>query len=162
MILIPDYDLSDSTGNVQRADLRNGIVGAELDIVVRLHGYDVWEQVATRKSEVLDDEVETFVGILNARDWDVSDLKTRDIRVERMSYHTPRTCLMMLGRMTFRMSIQSSGLNFRLPSLSNRRSLVRRAQSSPNLLLSGSSPIARNQSPVVEKRLSKWALYLTS
>jgi hypothetical protein len=35
-----------------------------------------------------------------------------------------------------------------------------RAQSSPGLLLVGSSPMGPNQSKIDESKLSKWALYL--
>ncbi|KZP06611.1 hypothetical protein FIBSPDRAFT_876390 [Athelia psychrophila] len=51
--------------------------------------------------------------------------------------------------MPFRISPHSSGLNLRLPSLSNKRSLR---------TLSGSSPIALKNVPTDEKRLSKWFL----
>ncbi|KZP33906.1 hypothetical protein FIBSPDRAFT_847068 [Athelia psychrophila] len=60
--------------------------------------------------------------------------------------------------MPFRISPHSSGLNLRLPSLSNKKSLVNRAQSSPKRTLSGSSPIALKNVPTDEKRLSKWFL----
>jgi hypothetical protein len=41
---------------------------------VGLDGDDVREQVAALEGEVLDDEIERVVGVLDARDGDISDL----------------------------------------------------------------------------------------
>lgn len=99
----------------------------------------VWEEISALKSEVLDDEVEVIVGVLDARNGNVSNLKTRycvkKTEIEEGNGDKP-TLSMIWGKMTLRISFQSSGLNLRLPSLSKSKSLVRRAQSSPKRLFS--------------------------
>ena len=79
----------------------------------------------------------TYVKKLNILDWKRSrGRQTLSIRV---------------GKITFLISLHRSALNFKLPSLSNNKSLVNLAQSSPNRLFKGSSPMALNQFPTVEK-----------
>lgn len=118
----------------------NSVVGREFDEVVGFEGDDVGEEIAALKSEVFDYEVECFVCVFDSWDWDVSDLEERRARwvskwkegVEREERRV--TFSMICGRMTFRMSFHNSGLNLSAPSLSNKRSLVNLAQSSPNCL----------------------------
>jgi succinate dehydrogenase flavin-adding protein (antitoxin of CptAB toxin-antitoxin module) len=46
----------------------------EADVVVRFQRYHIREKVPTRQRQVLDDQVQTFVRILNSWDRDVADL----------------------------------------------------------------------------------------
>ena len=99
-----------------------------------LHADEVGEEVASGERKVLDDEIERFIRILDSWYGNVSNLFRRYYQGEHDCEHQSKhTRSMMLGRMTFLISDQSSGLNLRLPSLSNSKSFVRRAQSSPNL-----------------------------
>ena len=52
----------------------NGLVRAELHIVVGFDGDDVREEIAALERQVLDDEIKRIVGILDTRDGDVSNL----------------------------------------------------------------------------------------
>lgn len=146
----------------QVSHVRDSIVRAEPDEVVCLHADDIREEVPTRQREVLDDEVERIVRVLDAWDRDISHLYAQSIRgSSRLRCKGKRTLSMMLGKMTLRMSIQSSGLNFRLPSLSKSRSLVRRAQSSPNLTMLLSAPRSDTSSfahlPLIQRIIPKSA-----
>jgi len=58
------------------------------------------------------------------------------LRIKAQVKRGGRTCSISWGTITLLISFQRCGLNFKLPSLSNKRSRVRRAQSSPNRLLS--------------------------
>jgi hypothetical protein len=49
-------------------------VRRESEVVPGRHGDDIGEQVLAREGEVLDDEVESIVGVLDAGDGDVTDL----------------------------------------------------------------------------------------
>lgn len=53
----------------------DGLVGRELEEVVRLERDDVREEVPAGERQVLDDEVHLIVGVLDARNGDVADLK---------------------------------------------------------------------------------------
>lgn len=68
-------DLGEGEGELVMMFVGNGVVGGELDVVVSLHGDGVGEKVAAREGEVLDDEIDGVVGVLDARDGDVSDLQ---------------------------------------------------------------------------------------
>ena len=65
--------------NVKGIIVRTSI-RAVLEVVVRANLDNVGEEVAAREDEVLDNDVERVVGVLDARDRDVSDLN------ERISY----------------------------------------------------------------------------
>ncbi len=52
----------------------DGIVRTKLDEVVGLEGYYVREEIAARKSEVLDNEIKVLICILDARNRHVADL----------------------------------------------------------------------------------------
>lgn len=92
----------------------------------------------------------------------VSNARGIDGKETKQEANERRTWSTNVGKMTFLISIHSSGLNFKLPSLSNNRSFVNLAQSSPNLLFNGSLPIAPNQFPIASNRPSKCDLYLSS
>jgi len=113
----------------------NSRIGRKFDEIVCFDGHDVGEEIASRQRKILNDKIDCVVGILDTGDGNVADLVN-----ER-------------GTITFRMSLHNSGLNFKLPSLSNNKSLVSLAQSSPKRLLVGSSPMALNQSPTDENKL---------
>src|SRR5260221_12274327 len=126
-------------------------------IMVRNNGTlkapNIREQIATLKCKVFNHQVQGGVCVLNTRNANVSNLRNESA-TERVGMKL-RTRSTIESRITFRMSIQSFGLNLRLPSLSKSRSRVRRAQSSPKRLLSGSSPMVLNQVPMESKRRSK-------
>ena len=64
----------------------NRRVMRELDVIVRLHRDNVWEQVASGMRQALDDEFER-VGVLDARDRDVHYLVDDEGRITlRMSF----------------------------------------------------------------------------
>ena len=64
-------------------------VGRESEIVPGRHGNDIGEQVLAREGEVLDDEVESIVGVLNAGDGDVTNL-TDDCRQNDLADVVPK------------------------------------------------------------------------
>lgn len=66
------------------------------------------------------------------------------------------------GRITRRMSFHRWGLNVRLPSPSNSRSLVNRFQSLEKREFKGSVPQAENHVDTASKMLSSWGLYFWS
>lgn len=113
----------------------DGIVRAELNEVVGFEGYYIGEEIATGKSEILDYEIKVLVRVLDARNRDVADLVYESLRLNPGCIEKERglTLSTRVGTITFRISFQSWGLNLRLPSASNSRSFVKRAQSSPNL-----------------------------
>lgn len=55
-----------------------------------LDGNDVREQVAALESEVLNDEVERVIGVLDAGDGNVSDLRQINIQLLAMSDSTQK------------------------------------------------------------------------
>lgn len=67
-------DLGEGEGEVVIVLVGDGGVGRDDDVVVRLDLDGVGEQVASLERQVLDDEVKHVVGVLDARDGDVSDL----------------------------------------------------------------------------------------
>jgi len=67
-------DLGEREGKFVVMFIRDGVIGAELHIVVRLDGNDVWEQITTLKRQVLDNEVKRIVRILHAWNRDVPNL----------------------------------------------------------------------------------------
>ncbi len=136
-------------------DVLNGIVRAELEKVMRFERDNVGEQVLTGQRQILDDDVQSIVRVFDPRDGHVTDLVTDEDEITKLQREKEHTFSMSAGRMTLRISIHRSGLNVSFPASSNSKSFVNLAQSSPNLLLRGSSPSARNQSPVVLKRWSK-------
>ena len=67
---------------------------------------------------------------------------------------------MIVGKMTLRMSIQSSGLNLSAPSLSKSKSFVRRAQSFPKLYgilcsVSHQKILSEGDVPLVERVIAE-------
>lgn len=100
---------------------------------MRLDRHQVREEVPPTECEVLDDEVKCIVSVLYARDWYVSNLSEASVLRPAVYTVVTLTLSIIVGRITLRISIQRSGLNLRLPSLSKSKSFVRRAQSSPKL-----------------------------
>ena len=76
------------------------------------------------------------------------------MKTQRAIRSAIQTLSTSVGTITFRVSFHKSGLNVKLPSISNNKSLVSLAQSSPKCVLVGSSPMALNQSPTDENKLS--------
>lgn len=147
----------------ERIDLLYRVVWTKLDKVMGLERNNVGEKIATRERQILNDDIETVIRILDARNGHVANLDgVRISKIAPKRTNKDLTLSMMEGKITFLISIQSSPLNLRFPSESNNKSLVNLAQSSPNLLLSGSALSALNQSPETLNRLSKWERYLSS
>jgi len=101
------------------------MIQQQFDVIVT---DSVGEKLPSRQSEVLK-EIEYVADLFGVGMWIGPTLST------------------LVGRITFQIAFHRSVLNFKLPSLSNSKSIVSVAQSSLKPLLVGSSPIALNQSP---------------
>jgi len=110
------------------------IIWGKFDEILGFKIDDVWEKIAARKRKVLKDEVKGIIGIFNTRNGNVSNLEMQNDKKEESgtSFRRMHTFSIKVGKMTLLISSHNSGLNLRPPSLSYKRSLVRRAQSSPN------------------------------
>jgi hypothetical protein len=135
--------LPESDHKVMVTLVANGGVRREIDVI--MDSDDVVEEIAAGEREVLKDEVDVIVCILDTRDRDIADLHQHE---QHLTSQQRKTYLIHNhGKIIFLISFHKSGLNFNLPSLSNNKSLVNRAQFSPNCSFVGSSPIHLNQSP---------------
>jgi hypothetical protein len=114
----------------------NGGVRREVDVI--MDSDDVGEEIAAGEREVIKDQVGAIVCILDTRDRDIANL--HHTSMSNISLHNR-------GKIIFLISLHKSSLNFKLPSLSSNKSLVNRAQSSPNRSFVGSLPIPLNQFP---------------
>jgi len=67
-------NLAEGEGEVVAVLVRDGVIWRELDEVVRFERDDVGEKILALESEVLNDQIESVVGVFDARDRDVTDL----------------------------------------------------------------------------------------
>lgn len=144
------------------SNLLDVVVRAELDVVVRIDGNKVGEDVLARKREVLDNEIHLLVGVIDARDRYIANLldETGDNLVADIA---PKLGL----ELELAVAIEQKVLRQlgEVVSKSIRVTVNKRKggeQKGTYSLFNGSAAHAPNQSWTLLKRLSKCGLYLSS